>query len=478
APLRRYLATLTGPTPTATATGTSRGSAGGATGFPGAPTQQPPMSVTGGPPAATGDSRRQLPSAIPAAPVPLAASTPAPAALPGPGSSPYAAGPSDPGPGRTFAYSAGGGGGGGIPARPRTSPAPEPQEPRHVPPPGVAWPAADAHPQPQQRLLPYAPQQQGPAPAGSFTPTAGSTRGAAPTQPPSLARPCAATGPPAQPSPPAPAPADATSQLLYLGQLLERARAAVGAVGGSGSGPEEQAAAMEALADGVERCGREAWARTFPLLMVDISSCWAHHPTRPVRAMAFALLKELLAHQQHLFTPHNLEAQINLLLAGCGDASREVSMTAGQALRALLASSDEQQGMLLLQQVLPREREAHRRCKDRGERLVAVMDGTRQLAARLERPELHRLTFQPHRESGTTLLEGLVANLADTETPVRRGAVVTLAELWYRLGHGVRDVLQVLAGSSFHLLCVYYLKLHGVTVVASETNPTEHALVR
>ncbi len=41
----------------------------------------------------------------------------------------------------------------------------------------------------------------------------------------------------------------------------------------------------------------------------------------------------------------------------------------------------------------------------------------------------------------------------------------------------VRDVLQVLALSSYHLLCVYYLKLHGVSAMQPGENPVQHPLV-
>jgi hypothetical protein len=50
--------------------------------------------------------------------------------------------------------------------------------------------------------------------------------------------------------------------------------------------------------------------------------------------------------------------------------------------------------------------------------------------------ELQRIAFQANPETRTTLLEALVANLSDPETCVRRSAVLTLAGLWYRLGHG------------------------------------------
>lgn len=38
-------------------------------------------------------------------------------------------------------------------------------------------------------------------------------------------------------------------------------------------------------------------------------------------------------------------------------------------------------------------------------------------------------------------------------------------------------MLQVLALSSYHLLCVYYLKLHGVSAMQPGENPVQHPLV-
>ncbi len=72
----------------------------------------------------------------------------------------------------------------------------------------------------------------------------------------------------------------------------------------------------------------------------------------------------------------------------------QAAMTASQALRTLLGTCNAHKAMLLLQLLLPRERDAHRRAQAagqgqaaegqavRGERLVAVMDGARQLAGR------------------------------------------------------------------------------------------------
>ncbi|KAG2454961.1 hypothetical protein HYH02_000787 [Chlamydomonas schloesseri] len=269
------------------------------------------------------------------------------------------------------------------------------------------------------------------------------------------------------------APADPTAQLVFLGQLLDTARAAV-----SGGGSQEQQTAMEALADAAECCGREAWVRTFPLLMVEVTGCWLPHASSGLRMMGLALLKELLMHQPALFGETNLESTLGLLLAGVGDSSRDVSMTGSQALKQLLSRASPAPALQLLQAALPREREAHRRTPgDKGARLVAVLEGMRALAARLERPELHRLSFIALPDTGCSLVEGLVANLNDPETSVRRGAVVTLADLWYRLGHSVRDVLQVLAASNYNLLCIYYLKMHGITVRTDVEDPTQHPLV-
>ncbi len=41
----------------------------------------------------------------------------------------------------------------------------------------------------------------------------------------------------------------------------------------------------------------------------------------------------------------------------------------------------------------------------------------------------------------------------------------------------MRDVLQVLAASNYNLLCIYYLKMHGVTVRTDVEDPTQHPLV-
>ncbi|KXZ51447.1 CLASP protein [Gonium pectorale] len=226
--------------------------------------------------------------------------------------------------------------------------------------------------------------------------------------------------------------------VAVMAQLLDTAREVLSAAAAAADGSMPFAmgrhtAAMENLADAVERCSKEAWVRTFPPLMVELNS-WVQHPFGAVRSMSYSLLRELLLHQPHLFTDNNLESQLGLLLHGCGDASREVSTPASQTLSVLLSSCNAQQAIVLMQELMPREREAHRRGQDKGARLVAVMEGVRQLAARLSPDQLHRLTFQPHPTTGNTLLEPLVANLMDVETCVRRGAVVTLAELWYRLG--------------------------------------------
>ncbi len=57
--------------------------------------------------------------------------------------------------------------------------------------------------------------------------------------------------------------------------------------------------------------------------MVDVSA-WVRHPSKAVRSMCYALLRELLCCQPQLFTDANLESQVGLLLQGCGDASKEV----------------------------------------------------------------------------------------------------------------------------------------------------------
>ncbi|KAG2440200.1 hypothetical protein HXX76_004312 [Chlamydomonas incerta] len=269
-------------------------------------------------------------------------------------------------------------------------------------------------------------------------------------------------------------PADPAAQLVFLGQLLDAARAAVS----GGGSHEQQTAALEAMADAAECCGREAWVRTFPLLMVEMTGCWLPHASSGLRTMGLALLKELLLHQPALFGESNLEATLGLLLAGVGDSSRDVSMTGCQALKALLGRASPGPALLLLQAALPREREAHRRSPgDKGARLVALLEGVRALAARLERPELHRLSFGASPDTGCSLVEALVGNLNDPETSVRRGAVVTLADLWYRLGHSVRDVLQVLAASNYNLLCIYFLKMRGITVRTDVEDPTQHPMV-
>ncbi|GFR45537.1 hypothetical protein Agub_g6930 [Astrephomene gubernaculifera] len=456
-PLRRYLNAQSSHVPAAAPSGI--GSELGGFG-----SAQPHLAVAGAPPAATNDSRRQLPSAAPAAPVQIPAQ---PAPQPSsrwPGQAPggmedarqaAATPPADgymvqPGismqtqqPGRTYAP-------GAQPSQtpPGQGPGSAAVRPPYVTPPG-----------PNPAVTP---------PVASYTSQAytGHRLGGAAITPSPL------------PRRPLQIPQDPNSQQLLLTQLLDSARAAVGGdpATNPGASMDQQTSAMEQLADAVEGCGRDAWVRMFPLLMVEISA-WVQHPTRQVRTMSFGLLKELLVHQPQLFTDNNLESQVMLLLHGSGDAVREVSMYAGQAMRALLALCNGHQAMLLLQLLLPRERDAHRRSKDKGMRLIAVLDGIRQLAARLDRSELRQLTFNPHPETGTTLLESLVPNLGDPETSVRRGVVVTLADLWFRLGHGVRDVLQVLAGQSFNLLCIYYLKLHNVTITAGEQNPTEHPLV-
>ncbi|PNW84682.1 hypothetical protein CHLRE_03g154425v5 [Chlamydomonas reinhardtii] len=269
-------------------------------------------------------------------------------------------------------------------------------------------------------------------------------------------------------------PADPAAQLAVLGQLLDTARAVVS----GGGSREQQAAALEALGDAAECCSREAWVRTFPLLMVEMTGCWLPHASSALRTMGLALLKELLLHQPALFGESNLDATLGLLLAGVGDSSRDVSMTGGQGLKVLLGRASPGPALLLLTAALPREGDAHRLAPgDKGARLVAVLEGVRALAARLDRPELHRLSFIALPDTGCSLVEGLVANLNDPETSVRRGAVVTLADLWYRLGHSVRDVLQVLAASNYNLLCIYYLKMHGITVRTDVEDPTQHPMV-
>ncbi|EFJ48811.1 hypothetical protein VOLCADRAFT_120831 [Volvox carteri f. nagariensis] len=278
-------------------------------------------------------------------------------------------------------------------------------------------------------------------------------------------------------------PAEPNAQLVFLARLVDAARAAVGSGQGAsgaavlGISKDQQAAAMEDLADAIQQCNRDAWVRTFPLLMVEVSS-WIQQPACGVRTWAFWLLKELLLRQSHLFTDNNLESQLNLLLQGCGDPHRDVVMTASQALQILLSICNEHHAMTLLQHLVQRERDSHLRSRDKGARLVAVLDGTRQLITRLDRTELQRLAFQPHPETRTSLLEALVANLSDPETCVRRSAVLTTSGLWYRLGHRVRDVIQVLAASSFNLLCIYYLKLHGVAVDAGQQDVSQHPLIQ
>ncbi len=42
----------------------------------------------------------------------------------------------------------------------------------------------------------------------------------------------------------------------------------------------------------------------------------------------------------------------------------------------------------------------------------------------------------------------------------------------------MRDVLQVLAASSFNLLCIYYLKMHGVVVDAGQQDILQHPLIQ
>ncbi|KAG2490352.1 hypothetical protein HYH03_011154 [Edaphochlamys debaryana] len=456
------------------------------------------LSLSGAPPASTSDSRRQLPSAIYPAPLPTAGPGPGPASATGPASG----GPSGPM--------------GSGPAAGAVGPwGPGPQG-QGLPPPQQAWPApastSAADPYGAVSAYPASASGSGPcaapfshsggtpppAPSGSYYAQAsgqGLSQGPGPGPYSGTGTASGKSGfglpgsgrspltPNGQRRPALPVPTEPNAQLLFLGQLLDAARAAVGAaVGATVNGAldvrhqEAVTTVMEHLAEAAERCGRDVWLRTFPLLMVDAHS-WSQHPARSVRAVSFALLRELQAAQPQLFTDANLEAQTGLMLGGVGDAAKEVSLSASAALRSLLAACSPRPGLALLAAALPREREAHRRSGDKGARLGAVMDGVRQLAARLDSRELNRLTFQPHPEIGASLLEALVSNLSDTETSVRRGAVITLADLWYRLGHGVRDVLQVLASSSYNLLCIYYLKLHGVTVVAAEQNPADHPLV-
>ncbi|GIL71392.1 hypothetical protein Vretifemale_1954, partial [Volvox reticuliferus] len=289
--------------------------------------------------------------------------------------------------------------------------------------------------------------------------------------------------PPQGPRRPLQVPSDLNAQLAFLARMVDAARAAVSIGPGQSGGAtptaskDQQVAAMEDLADAIQQCSKDVWVRTFPLLMVEISS-WIQQPTCGVRTWAFWLLKELLLRQPHLFTDNNLESQLNLLLQGCGDPHRDVVMTAGQALHILLSVCNERHAILLLQQLLQRERETHLRTRDKGARVVAVLDGTRQLITRLERSELQRIAFQPQPETCITLLEALVANLSDPETCVRRSAVLTSAGIWHRLGHPVRDVLQVLAAPSFNLLCIYYLKLHGVVVDAGQQDVSQHPLIQ
>ncbi|GLI59247.1 hypothetical protein VaNZ11_001093 [Volvox africanus] len=278
-------------------------------------------------------------------------------------------------------------------------------------------------------------------------------------------------------------PNDLNVQLAFLARMVDAARAAVSNGQGQSGGTtpavskDQQVAAMEDLADAIQQCSKDVWVRTFPLLMVEISS-WIQQPTCGVRTWAFWLLKELLLRQPHLFTDNNLESQLNLLLQGCGDLHRDVVMTAGQALQILLSICNERHAIVLLQQLLQRERESHLRTRDKGARVVAVLDGTRQMITRLERSELQRIAFQPQPETRITLLEALVSNLSDPETCVRRSAVLTSAGIWHRLGHAVRDVLQVLAAQSFNLLCIYYLKLHGVVVDAGQQDVSQHPLIQ
>lgn len=60
----------------------------------------------------------------------------------------------------------------------------------------------------------------------------------------------------------------------------------------------------------------------------------------------------------------------------------QVVMTAGQALQILLLVCNERHAMLLLQHLLQREREVHLRARDKGARVVAILDGIRQLINR------------------------------------------------------------------------------------------------
>ncbi|GLC37256.1 hypothetical protein PLESTB_001143100 [Pleodorina starrii] len=480
-PLRKYLAAHPAAGPSAQVTSGSW-SDGGAGALQSLRAGTASMTISGAPPATTSDPRRHLPSATMAAPV-------------------MAAGPQAQHPGMGSALQR------GQPPPPFEEARPEPSgtgssrqawssSPSHPPPSNTVIAAsagyrASAAPGGQQTVA----TQRGPAqtgPPGSRPPgTPGpGTSGSASSHPgtttdtSSVQYVSSTTSPMSQgPRRPLQVPQEANAQLVFLARLLDAARAAIGNGQGSagGAGPavskDQQAAAMEDLADAIQRCSRDAWVRTFPLLMVEISS-WVQQPTCGVRTWAFWLLKELLLRQQHLFTDNNLESQLNLLLQGCGDLHRDVVMTAGQALQILLSVCNERHAVLLLQQLLQREREAHLRAHDKGARVVAILDGTRQLIMRLERSELQRMAFQAHPDTRITLLEGLVANLSDPETSVRRSAVLTAAGLWYRLGHGVRDVLQVLAAPSFNLLCIYYLKLHGVVVDAGQQDVSQHPLIQ
>lgn len=79
---------------------------------------------------------------------------------------------------------------------------------------------------------------------------------------------------PASPSPvprrPLLVPQEPNAQMAYLSRLVDAARTAVG-TGSSGGAPpgvskDQQAAAMEDLADAIQQCSKDAWVRTFPLV--------------------------------------------------------------------------------------------------------------------------------------------------------------------------------------------------------------------
>lgn len=262
--------------------------------------------------------------------------------------------------------------------------------------------------------------------------------------------------------------ADPHRQVLHLGKAMEQFR-----VAGPHLGSAEWTHRISKLAECADSCGLDIWKSHSPPMMVHLSN-WlegdmAAETPAVVQEMCFSLLLQLLKHHPQLFADSGLTLHMNMLLKGTGHANSQVRVAAGHALKQYLAHCSPQRALMYIAAALPGLRDTYRKAGRPSEPLVTALESVRSLAQRMSRRELEMVTFnEMHEHQRKNLLEVVASNIDDATIGVRKTATTVLAELWFRIGHRVRNVVQMVVPTAQQtLIAIYFLKHHGLTVPAN-----------